>query len=165
MRIEYVYRALAACLLLALLVFYSMLSSGCNAQKKATKHMLKAWSLSPETAVKYCRQVAPIKEVVKDSIIYIEGKVIYETDTLNVDCDSIKIVKVPYIKTLRKTDTIYVGKTITQFDEVSLNIEREKSYKLGLEKEILKSKNKQYLKALAACIGLLALLTLFLFKR
>lgn len=165
MRLEYIYRALAACLLLGLLLFYSMLTSGCNAQKRATKHMVKAWQLSPEIAVKYCRQVAPITEVTKDSIVYLQGETITETDTLTINCDSPKVVKVPFVKTIRKTDTIYVGKTITKVDDVLLKLEQDKNKSLSITNEYLSKHNKTYLRYLAACIGLIFSLSLFIIKR
>lgn len=130
------------------IIFYLILiitCLSCNSEKKALNHLNKAYASNQETVIKYCRQIAPIKEFKKDSLIYIQGEKIVETDTLTLDCDTQKTVKF-YNKIIKKTDTFLKTQTIVNIDETLLNTEKEKNYKLNIEKEKIDYKYKLWLK-------------------
>lgn len=94
------------------LIIILVLFASCKTTEwQSKKRLMKVELHHPQMLAAYCGEKYPIIENVK----VIKGDSVIVTDTLLVDCgDSLvmvsvnKIVKVPYIKTIHRTDTVLI---------------------------------------------------------
>lgn len=107
-----IYLAAAICIVLAL--------SGCYTRKIATNQVVKAQAKYPDVVAGLCGNFYDPVEWIRDSIVYKQGETIFSHDTVELDCDTVRVegksrvVKVPCPPCKDRVDTFYVNKTQVQ---------------------------------------------------
>lgn len=114
--------------LIAVLASIVFLLNSCNTLRQSQTRLFKVDRDHPELLAEYCAEKYPVTEDSTVSIKIIKGDTIKEMDTLYVDCDKvkdsiIKIIKVPYVKTISNTDTVERTVTVTKENTAALQAE------------------------------------------
>lgn len=129
----------ATSLLLATLL---LLLCGCYTGRKATSQSTKAYTRYPDIVAELYAKWFPIKEKVKERIVYKEGATVYRYDTVTIDCDSAlkaqqkdgkpktNYVRVPCPPCDESKDTVEHYKEVTQESTAALQDEQGKREKV-----------------------------------
>lgn len=95
-------------------IVFAMLFSACYTENRFARHIGRGAVKYPNVLARSCNVMFPPKVETKIETIYKQGKTDTLYEDIYIDCDTItetiykdRIVKVPYVKTIIKNDTIY----------------------------------------------------------
>lgn len=122
-----------------LIILALSLLAGCANLKQSQNRLYKVDRDHPELLAAYCTKTFPIISDTFVSYKLIKGDTVRFTDTLTVDCDTIRaVIKVPYYRTVVNKDTLIQQILIIEKDSAEMKVLR--SANSTLQSELTKAK-------------------------